>query len=353
MVADDDDAAAARAAVAHDRPAASAAQVGAARAAGVAVRCAPAAATRCGIILAPRATPAACIESAGGFAEFASGGALSRAAVPRAVLAARAVAAAGAVLAVFDAVARAGPAAAAARAAVAVGGRARAARRREAAAEGRAGAAGAADAVPDAARAARAHDDGVGSMGRGRIGAGLGIAAASAGAAVPRAAAAPAADQEHVQRSGVAQLGEGEGAAGEEADVPVVAALARELVRAGIRIGRHGAEHREGGGAAAYAAGLAGDPAVHRMRPGGAEPAHGARQARRAGDGRAVKVPLEGIFRGAAGGLNLDAEGRRRARRLHQRDIRRQRGAEHGQLVAFAATPDNEAFTHVISPPLK
>lgn len=153
--------------------------------------------------------------------------------------------------------------------------------------------------------------------------------------------------------SGAAQVGEGEGAAGEQLQPPVEIAVVNELMRAGVGICGQVGAHGEGGGAAVDAAGLVGDLAVDAVGGRRGQPCEGEGGGGAPGDGRAVSVPLIGVLGGPAGGRDADEKARAGAGRRGDGHIPWIGGAEHGQLVAFAAAPHNQAFTHVISPPSK
>ena len=182
---------------------------------------------------------------------------------------------------------------------------------------------------------------------------GPGIAAAAASAKAARSAAA--AHQEHLRAAafGAAQVAERQRAAGEQPQPPVEIALVNELLRAGIGICGQVGAHGEGGGAAVDAAGLVGDLAVDAVGGRRGQPCEGEGGGGAPGDGRAVSVPLVGVLGGPAGRCDADGKARAGAGRRGDGHIPWIGGAEHGQLVGFAAAAHNQAFTHVISPPSK
>lgn len=148
-------------------------------------------------------------------------------------------------------------------------------------------------------------------------------------------------------------MAEGEVSAGEQFQPPVEVAIVNELSRTAVGIRGQVRLHRKDGGAAVDATGLVCDLAIDAVGGRRSQPCEGEGGGGAPGDRRAVFVPLVGVLGGPAGRCDADRKGRAGAGRRGDGYILWIGGAEHGKLVAFAAAPHNQTFTHVISPPSK
>lgn len=148
-------------------------------------------------------------------------------------------------------------------------------------------------------------------------------------------------------------MAEGEVSAGEQFQPPVEVAIVNELSRTAVGIRGQVRLHRKDGGAAVDAAGLVYDFAIDAVSGSRRQAREGEGIACRAGDRLAVFVPLVGVLSGPAGRCDADRKGRAAVCGGGHGHVFGIGSVQHGKLVAFAAAPDNEAFTHVIAPPSK